>query len=145
MPVIDIVCDSNVVVKWFEREGEEEVVPARALVVAHQRREVALHVLDLTMYEVGNALLRGRLRLSADRVNAVLDGVAQICPRITSTSSDLHEAAALAQQHNLTFYDAAHAAVARRRGAELATLDAALLRARLGRRPSELVADLPPS
>ena len=40
---------------------------------------------------------------------------------------------------DLTFYDATYAAVARSRGAELATLDKALLRAGLGRRPSEIM------
>jgi predicted nucleic acid-binding protein len=73
----------------------------------------------------------------------VLDALREICPSIAPTPEELREAASLAEQHDLTLYDAAYAAVASRRGAALATLDRELLRAGLGRRPSELAADLP--
>jgi len=66
-----------------------------------------------------------------------------ICPRIAPTGEDLREAAALAEEHDLTFYDAAYAAVTRRRAAQLVTSDGELLRAGLGRRPSELAGELP--
>jgi predicted nucleic acid-binding protein len=49
-------------------------------------------------------------------------------------------AARLAERHKLTLYDAAYAAVAQGRSAELVTMDRALLEAKLGVRPSELVA-----
>ncbi len=142
-PAIDVVSDANVALKWFHAEGEEEVGPARALLAGHRERTVALRLLDLTPYEVGNALLRGRLGVSAESVAAVISALDEICPRITATSEDLGEAAALAEAHGLTLYDASYAAVARRRDAELATLEGELLRAGLGRRPSDLVADLP--
>lgn len=145
MPVtfaIDVVSDANVALKWFHAEGEEEVESARALLAGQRDRTVALRVLDLTPYELGNALLRGRLGVSATRVTAVLDALAEICPAVTPTRDELHQAATLAEQHDLTLYDAAYAAVARRRGAQLATLDRELLRAGLGRRPSELAARL---
>lgn len=45
----------------------------------------------------------------------------------------------LAERHDLTLYDAAYAAVAQSRSAELVTLDRALLDAKLGSRPSEVV------
>lgn len=138
---IDIVSDANVALKWFHAEGEEEVEPARALLAGQRDRTVSLRVLDLTAYELGNALLRGRLGVDPGHVAEVLEALAEICPAITPTSDDLAEAATVAAEHDLTFYDAAYAAVARRRGAELATLDAQLLQAGLGRRPSELTAE----
>jgi len=55
----------------------------------------------------------------------------------------MRNAASLARRHDLTLYDAAYAAVARARGAELATFDRALLRSGLGRRPGAILADLP--
>lgn len=143
MPAIDVVSDANVALKWFHAEGEEEVEPARALLAGQRERTVALRVLDLTPYELGNALLRGRLGVAAERVAAVLEALAEVCPAITPTSEELGEAAALAEKHGLTLYDAAYAAVARRRNAHLVTLDGELLRAGLGRRPSDLVAELP--
>jgi predicted nucleic acid-binding protein len=140
---IDIVSDANVALKWFHAAGEEEVEAARALLAGQRERTVALRVLDLTAYELGNALLRGRARATAEQVATVLAALREICPSIAPTQEELREAASLAEQHDLTLYDAAYAAVARRRGAALATLDRELLRAGLGRRPSELAADLP--
>lgn len=72
----------------------------------------------------------------------MLDALAEVCPVIAPAPEDLRAAAALAEQHGLTLYDAAYAAVAARRGAQLATLDGELLRAGLGRRPGELVSEL---
>lgn len=142
MPAIDVVSDASVALKWFHAEGEEEVEAARALLAGQRRRTVALKVLDLTPYEIGNALLRGRPSIGAERVAAVLGALAEICAQITPTESELAMAADLAERHRLTFYDAAYAALARNRNAHLATLDGELLRADLGRRPSQLVAEL---
>jgi predicted nucleic acid-binding protein len=139
--VIDIVSDSNVALKWFHAEGEEEVAAARVLLDSQRSRTVALHILDLTPYEVGNALLRGRASASAEQVSEVLKALVTICPAVTPTSEDFADAADLAAEHKLTLYDAVYAAVARRRGAELATLDKELLRAGLGRRPSTIVSE----
>jgi predicted nucleic acid-binding protein len=145
MPTIDVVSDASVVLKWFHAEGEEEVEPARALLDHYGRQAIGLQILDLTPYEVGNALLRGRARVTGDRVAVVLEALADICPQVSPTTGELGEAAALAELHGLTLYDGAYAAVARARGAELATLDRALLMSGLGRRPSALLADLAPS
>jgi len=143
MPAIDVVSDASVVLKWFHAEGEEEVEPARALLEHYGRQTIGLQILDLTPYEVGNALLRGRASVTADRVAVVLEALADICPRVAPTSSHVLDAAVLAELHDLTLYDAAYAAVARASGAELVTLDRALLKSGLGRRPSAVLADLP--
>lgn len=142
MPVIDVVSDANVALKWFHAEGEEEVEEARALLDAHKARTVALCVLDLTAYEVGNALMRGRAAAGADQVATVLEALGEVCPALRPDPSDLRRATELAAQHDLTLYDAAYAAVAESREATLATLDTALLDAGLGTRPSELATRL---
>ncbi|HYU50818.1 MAG TPA: type II toxin-antitoxin system VapC family toxin [Candidatus Limnocylindria bacterium] len=142
MPAIDVVSDASVVLKWFHAEGEEEVEPARALLEQYGRQVIGLQVLDLTPYEVGNALLRGRASVTADRVAVVLEALSGICPQVSPTIGELREAATLAELHGLTIYDAAYAAVASARGAELATLDHALLKSGLGRRPSAVLAGL---
>lgn len=139
---IDVVSDANVALKWFHAEGEEEVEPSRALLEAHKTRKVALSVLDLTPYEVGNALLRGRARASAERVATVLEALSEVCPAVSPNTDQMRLATELAETHGLTLYDAAYAAAAQHRGATLVTLDAALLDAGLGVRPSELAAQL---
>lgn len=144
MAAIDVVSDASVALKWFHAEGEEETEPSRALVGAHQERVVALFVLDLTAYEIGNALLRGRANATPGQVATVLEALDVICPALRPDRTELRLAAELAAGHNLTLYDAAYAAVAARRNAALVTLDTALLDAGLGCRPSELVAGLEP-
>jgi predicted nucleic acid-binding protein len=138
MPAISVVSDANIVLKWFHSEGEEEVEASRALLGAHKERAVALSVLDLTAYEVGNALVRGRAGASAEQAATVIEAVAEVCPAIRPSPEEMRVASQLAERHNLTLYDAAYAAVAQGRSAELVTLDRALLAAKLGSRPSEL-------
>jgi predicted nucleic acid-binding protein len=142
MPMIDVVADASVVLKWFHDEGEEEVGESRALVDHHRRRTIKVSVIDLTAYEIGNALLRGKPRLSADRVSEVLRALEEICRRWSTTAAELADAANLAEQHGLTMYDAAYAAAARSRGGRLATLDRDLLRVGLGQRPSQILSEL---
>jgi len=139
MPAISVVSDANIVLKWFHSEGEDEVDSARDLLDAHKERTVALSVLDLTVYEVGNALMRGRAGASAEQAAIVLEALAEICPAIRPSPDEMKAASRLAELHQLTLYDAAYAAVAQGRSAELVTLDRALLDAELGRRPRELV------
>src|SRR3954452_14558557 len=92
---IDVVSDANVALKWFHAAGEEEVDAARALLAGHRERTVALRVLDLTAYELGNALLRGHVRASATQVATVLDALGEICPSIAPTQQEFREAANL--------------------------------------------------
>jgi predicted nucleic acid-binding protein len=139
MPTIDIVSDASVALKWFHADCEEELESARALVTAHQARRIRLSVLDLTAYEIGNALLRGRASATAEQVAVVLEALANVCSAIRPEAAELGLAAELAARHDLTLYNAAYAAVAQSRSAVLTTLDSALLRAELGHRPSELV------
>jgi predicted nucleic acid-binding protein len=138
MPAINVVSDANVVLKWFHEEDEEEVDAARALLEAHKERKIALSVLDLTAYEVGNALMRGRAGASAEQAATVLEALVEICPAVRPGPEEIRKASHLAELHELTLYDATYAAVAQSRSAELVTLDRALLVAELGRRPSEL-------
>jgi predicted nucleic acid-binding protein len=137
-----VVCDASVALKWFHAEGESEVEPSRNLLDAHADGLITLFVLDLTPYEIGNALLHGRLNVGPGRTAAVLEALVDICDQVAPEVQQLGEAARLADEHQLTLYDAAYAAVARARGGELATMDEALLGAGLGRRPSEIASSL---
>ena len=138
MSAIDVVSDANVALKWFHAEGEEEVDEARALLDAHRARALGLAVLDLTPYEIGNALLRGRAGASAEQTSIVLGALGEVCITVSPSATDFRRATELAETHDLTLYDAAYAAVAERHGADLATLDRALLGAGLGLRPAEI-------
>ncbi len=142
MSAIDVVSDANVALKWFHAEGEEEVPEARAILDAHRSRELGVAVLDLTPYEIGNALMRGRAGASAAQTAIVLGALGEVCATVSPNGADLRRATELAEQHDLTLYDAAYAAVAESHDAALVTLDRALLEAGLGVRPGEVAASL---
>lgn len=142
MPPIAVVSDASVALKWFHEEGEEDVGPARALVDAYAARTISLSILDLTPYEIGNALIRGR-RLGPEPVSVVLEALSEICPALHPTVEEQRDAAALAARSGLTYYDAAYVAVARARNARLATHDTELLHLGFGERPTEILALLP--
>jgi predicted nucleic acid-binding protein len=138
MHAIDVVSDANVAFKWFHSEGEEEVEAARQLLAAHAARQLSVAVLDLTSYELGNVLVRRGGDGAVERTATVLEALAEICPVLQPDAGELRLAATLAERHGLTFYDGLYAAVATWRGAKLATFDAALLKAGLGKRPGAL-------
>jgi predicted nucleic acid-binding protein len=137
MPAVEVICDASVVLKWFHSAGEEEVGESRGLLDLQRSRSISLSVLDLTAYEVGNALIRG-VGAPAAAAHAVLEALALMCPAITPTAAELAGALTLAEEHDLTVYDAAYAAVSLSRNAPLVTLDGLLLNAGLGVRPSTL-------
>lgn len=137
----DVVCDASVVLKWFHAEGERDVEDARRLLAAHRSGSITAWVIDLTLYELGNVLLRA-LRWPATQVADQLDDVRAICSVLTLSAVEQRLAAALAEEHALTFYDAAYAAAARSRGSLLATADKALLSAGVGESPAAVIARL---
>jgi predicted nucleic acid-binding protein len=139
MPAIAVVSDASVVVKWFHERGEEDVETARALLEAYAADRIALVVLDLTTYEVGNALLRGPAEASPDGVATVLEALGDLCPHASLEPAERHLAAELARTHRLTFYDAAYAAAAQTRTGLLATFDRKLLAAGLGLHPTDVL------
>ena len=134
-----VVADASVALKWFHAEGEEAVEPARAVLEAFADRRIELVILDLTIYEIGNALLRSA-GAGPEATATVLDALTEICEPTTLTAAERDRAARLATDHRLTFYDAAYAAVAEARHGRLVTMDRELLAARLGFRPEDVSA-----
>jgi predicted nucleic acid-binding protein len=136
-----VVCDASIALKWFHEQGEDEVDAARALLTAFVTRRIDVLLIDLTPYELGNALVRG-VEVAPGAVATVLEALGEITTPVTPTSAEQSLAAHLASSHRLTYYDAAYAAVAQHRHAGLATMDRALLDAGLGRRPADILAGL---
>lgn len=119
--------DASVVVKWCLGEGEPKIENARQLLEAHLAGTFVAAVLDLTLYEVGNALagkgfdgedLAGMLEL-LEVWDLEWLGIAG--PEVSTEASRLVEA------HGLSFYDAAYLAVALDAGIFLVTDDELLL------------------
>ena len=135
----DLLLDTSVLITWFHSEGEQHVREARALRSAHVNGDLQVHVLDLAVYEVGNVLLRA-LRWPAADVADQIDDLLVVCgPPLILTSAWAGEAAGLAEEHQLTFYDAAWAAAARSLAVPLVSADRQLLRAGLAESSPQVV------
>jgi predicted nucleic acid-binding protein len=134
-----MLADTSVVLKWFHEEGESEVAEARAILDAHQRGDVQVHVIDLALYELGNVLLR-RLGWSGPDVADQLDDLVRVVGGpLTMTDEWCRRAALLGAEKRLTFYDAAWAAAGAALGVALVTVDSSLLHAHLGESPTSVV------
>jgi predicted nucleic acid-binding protein len=134
-----VVADASVVLKWFHAAGEEAVEPARAILEAFARQRIDLVTLDLAIYEIGNALLRVA-GAGPQATATVLGALTEICQPVTLSGPERATAARLASEHDLTFHDAAYAAVAQERRGRLVTLSHELLEAHLGVRPEDAFA-----
>ena len=54
----ELLLDTSVLLKWFHRDGEDEIEHAEWHLQAHRAGLLHAHVLDLGMYELGNVLVR---------------------------------------------------------------------------------------
>jgi predicted nucleic acid-binding protein len=119
--------DASVAVKWFlpvEREPDGEL--ARKAIGRFAMRTTALAV-----HEVGNVLTI-HSGWPAEKIAAALDLMIEICgDPIELLPVDYRIAADLALAHNLTFYDASYAAIARRTDRRLLSADSDLIAAGL--------------
>ncbi len=122
-----LLIDTSVLIKWFHSEGESELLEARVLRAAHLSGDLDAHIVDLAVYEVGNVLVRS-LQWPARDVADQLDDLLAVCGApLALTPQWLRDAASLATEHRLSFYDAAWAAAARGLAIPLISADTKLL------------------
>lgn len=140
--IAEALCDASVVVKWFHAERESEVAEARALLEEHRAGAIRLRLLDLTMYEVANIVVR-RLGWPADRAGKLAGALWLIDPEPLVVTARRHlRAVALAADHGLSVYDCAYWATAEEQGIALVTADRELLAAGAGLSPRAATAKL---
>ncbi|MCY3802618.1 MAG: type II toxin-antitoxin system VapC family toxin [Chloroflexi bacterium] len=121
-----LVVDASIVVAWLFDDEDEP----RADRVLEQLAEDGALVPQLWHLETRNALLTAerRRRLSPEEVRERLDALKGL-PIATDGEPDLQSAFDLARAHGLSLYDALYLELAKRKRAELATLDGSLGRA----------------
>jgi predicted nucleic acid-binding protein len=117
------IVDASVAAKWFlpvEREPQGEL--AREAI-----GRLAMRTTSLAFHEVGNVLTTHSGWPSV-RVVAALGLLREICGEpLELLPQDMATAVELASAHELTFYDASYAAIARRLGRGLLSADGDLL------------------
>ena len=132
-----LLIDTSVLIKWFHAEGEAELAEARALRSAHLNGDLDIHMIDLALYEIGNVLVRV---LSWDPVavaDQLDDLVAIVGPPLVISPAWLRQAALLAHQYNLSFYDASWAAASAELKVPLVSADRKLQGAGLAESPTQ--------
>lgn len=138
--MIHLLVDTSVLIKWFHAEGEADLPEARALRSAHASGNLEAHILDLALYEVGNVLVRALRWQPTDVADQLDDLLTILGPPLVVSSGWLRRAAALAHQHNLSFYDASWAAASRELKVPLVSADRELQRAGLAESPAQTCA-----
>lgn len=133
-----LLVDTSVLIKWFHRDGEGELMPARALRTAHVSGSLDAHMLDLAVYEVGNVLTRALRWTAADVADQLHDLHAILGPALIMAPAWWGRAAQFAEVHTLSFYDACWAAAAAELDVPLVSADRRLLVAGLAVSPTEI-------
>ena len=120
-----LVLDASIVLAWLHDDEYEPFADRIMENVQEENTWVPAH----WHYEVRNGLLMGerRGRLSREQCDNCIVSLETVSVQ-TDTDADLNVVMALARAHGLTFYDALYLELARRRTAELATLDGSLRR-----------------
>lgn len=123
-----IILDASVVTKWFHGIGEEDRGKALEYLRLHLANEVTIHVPDLLLYEVTNALLC-KAAVSRDMVLTALDNLADYRLMMHwPEHKGIRAGVEIAAELGLSVYDAAYVALARELDAPLITADKKLAR-----------------
>jgi len=132
-----LLLDTSVLIKWFHAEGEAELAEARTLRSAHVNGNLDVHMIDLALYEIGNVLVRASSWDPVTVADQLDDLLAIVGPPLTISPDWLRQAALLAYQHDLTFYDASWAAAAAELKVPLVSADRKLQGAGLAESPTQ--------
>ena len=116
-----LAVDASVLVKWYAPEKEENLEHAHKLYKAVQSFEVRAITSDLLIFELSNALLKGK-KHKASEVQEALRAFFQTSIEPIPTDPLLIDSAVeIAERRQLTVYDAIYVALAKRFGCQLLT------------------------
>jgi|SRR3989344_4665007 len=111
--MLNYIVDTSVVVKWFDQEREQHVERALNLFKQMMTGTIRVCSVDLLYYELANALIKGKRR-PAKIVYQHLEDLEKLPLRIVAYSMTLmRNALEMAEQYNLTVYDAIFVATAK--------------------------------
>jgi predicted nucleic acid-binding protein len=118
--VTSLLLDASVLLAAFDPEDDHHE-PSRALL---EDDETTLATLDLARYEVANVAIRAwRAPGTVAPLLTAIDRLSEDGGVIASTSALLSQAAELAEQHEISVYDATYAATSADLGRRLVSCD----------------------
>lgn len=104
------VIDTSVVVKWFSEEAHTE--KAELLLLRVQRGQIHMYAPELLVYELGNALWKGK-KFEENRILAALDELFESRMEFMPIDKVLVQSAVrIMVRYDITFYDAVYGALA---------------------------------
>ena len=122
MPIDDLtaeqyVVDASVAIKWFANEEKSEI--ARSLLRNAELETIRIFAPDILLYEIGNALGKGKHFGRQDIVDA-LDVLLDSSVEVRNLDRLLiAQSASFMERSGLTFYDASYVALAHTLGIPL--------------------------
>lgn len=115
-----VVLDSSVTVKFLNQIDEDLTAQADKILVDAQQGKVSLVSPELSKYEIGNALLKKKLK--ASHAHEALEILYQLPISFIPESQELSKKTyQIANQFGITYYDAAFVALAKELDARLIT------------------------
>jgi predicted nucleic acid-binding protein len=128
--------DASVALKWFmPRDREPDADLARSAI-----GQLAMRTTTLAVYEIGNILTR-KSGWDVDQIALALKVLHDICgDPLDLEPADHHAVAEIAHAHDITFYDASYAGIARRTKRALLSADSDLLAPGLATSLSDVLA-----
>ena len=116
-----VVVDSSVIVKWVNRENEQDLDEADSLLNDVLVGRVELIAPELAKYEVGNVLLAAK-KLEVGKAKKVFEIFYSLPVQfIAETLGHAEETYATGSKSGITYYDASFVALAKKEGAILIT------------------------
>lgn len=116
-----IIADTSVIIKWLSAKDEKHLKQADQLLNDVQEEQVELYAPELSKYEVGNALLKGKGLAFADAKVSLATLYSLPIQFVPETRELAEQAYKLGQKHEITYYDATFLSLAQSIKATLVT------------------------
>lgn len=117
------VVDSSVIIKWLNTDNEHDLEKSDKLLRQARDGEIELMAPELSKYEVGNVLLKGK-QLSPDQAKVSLGTVYALPISYVADSQELaQDAFSIAHKLGISYYDASFMSLAKQQDAILVTGD----------------------
>lgn len=138
-PIEEVVIDSSVLLAYVRRDAGEHQAAVDVLFDRIVEDEMGFYLLDLSIYEVLNVLVR-KHALRSSEAGAVIDDLVALADEVVRVTPPLARSTAeVAERTGLTGYDAAFLAAGRALAAAVVSLDGRMVAAG-ARHPSTLTA-----